>query len=43
MGAVLWMREGWEITCRGGKKAKTENRTGEMSSMWEVPGKIFSK
>lgn len=43
MRAVLWMREGWEMVCGGGKKAKAENRTGETSSICENPGKIFSK
>jgi len=41
MGTVLWIREGWEIVCRGGRKAKAENRTGEMLSVGEVPGKNF--
>lgn len=42
-GAVLWMREGWEMVHKGGRKAKAKNKTWEMSSVWEVPGEIFSK
>lgn len=33
MGAVLWLRKGWQMVCRDGSRAEGETGAGEISSM----------